>query len=188
MFLALLRVSAPPWRFPVTILAGIILGLACLLGVALTILSLPGTWLMVLAALGVEAWRPELLSWHAIIAAAILALAAEIAEMLAGAVGAKKAGGSKRAALAAIVGGILGGLVGTVLIPIPIVGTVLGAALGSGLAAAALELTLDGKTAAHIRNVGVGAFIGRLIATVVKTMFAMSIAAVLVASASLTGW
>lgn len=169
-------------------LAGIILSVGCLLGVALTVLGLPGTWLMVLAALGVEAWHPELLSWNAIIAAAVLALAGEIAELLAGAAGAKKAGGSKRAAIGAIVGGVLGGLVGTVAIPIPIVGTILGAALGSGLAAAGLELTLDGKSTAHIRNVGVGAFIGRLIATVLKTMFAMSIAAVLVASASLSGW
>ncbi|MDX2116533.1 MAG: DUF456 domain-containing protein [Planctomycetota bacterium] len=169
-------------------LAAVMLGCFSALGVALTLLGLPGIWLMVLAALGVEAWRPELLSWTAIGTAAGLALAAEVAEFLAGAVGARKAGGSRRAALAAVAGGIVGGLVGTVAIPIPVVGTVLGAALGSGLAAAVGELTLEGKTLRDVRAVGVGAFIGRLLATVIKTMFAVATAAVLVVSSAVPGW
>ncbi len=169
-------------------LAGIILSLGCLIGVALTVLGLPGTWLMVLGALGVEAWRPELLSWGAIITAATMALLAEVAELAAGAVGAKKAGGSKRSAIGAIVGGILGGIVGTFAIPIPIVGTVLGAALGSGAAAAFMELSVEGRSSAQIRRVGWGAFIGRLVATVLKTAFAVMIAAVLVASVCVGGW
>jgi uncharacterized protein YqgC (DUF456 family) len=169
-------------------LAGIILSLGCLIGVALTVLGLPGTWLMVLGALGIEAWRPELLSWSAIITAAVMALLAEVAELAAGAVGAKKAGGSKRAAMGAIVGGVLGGIVGTFVLPIPIVGTVLGAAIGSGAAAAVLELSVDGRTMEQIRRVGWGAFFGRLVATVLKTAFAVMIATVLVASVCVGGW
>jgi hypothetical protein len=172
----------------VSTLAASILAVVCLAGVALTLATLPGTWLMVLAALGVEAWRPELLSWDAIIAAAVLAFLAEVAEIAAGAVGAKKAGGSRRAALGAIAGGLLGAILGTVLLPIPLVGTVLGAAVGSGLAAAALELTVEGRTSRDIRAVGAGAFIGRLVATVLKTMFAVAIAAVITASAFVDGW
>lgn len=170
------------------ILAGIILGVGCVIGVAITVLGLPGTWLMVLGALAIEAWRPELLSWGAIIAAACLALAAELAELAAGAVGAKKAGGSKRAAIGAIGGGIVGGIIGTFALPIPIVGTVLGAAIGSGATAAIMELSIEGKTAAHIRRVGIGAFVGRLVATVLKSAFAVMIAAVLVASVCISGW
>lgn len=170
------------------LLAGTLLSGACVLCVALTVLGLPGTWLMALAALGVEAWRPELLSWEAIITAGVLALVAEAVELAAGAVGAKKAGGSRRAAVGAVAGGILGGIVGTFALPIPVVGTVLGAAVGSGVAAAVMELTKDGRTSADIRRVGVGAFVGRLVATVLKSAFAVMIAAVLVASACIRGW
>ncbi|MBL8745982.1 MAG: DUF456 family protein [Phycisphaerae bacterium] len=171
-----------------TALAGTILTLCCLVGVALAVLGLPGTWLMVLAALGIEAWKPELLSWGAIIAAASMAAVAEIADFAAGAVGAKKAGGGKRSAVGAIIGGVVGGIIGTVALPIPVIGTVLGAAIGSGLAAAAMELSIEGRTTNHIRRVGWGAFIGRLVATVLKTAFAVMIASVLVASLCFAGW
>lgn len=170
------------------ILAGVLLSLTTIVGTAFVVLGLPGIWLMVLAALGVEWWRPELLSWSAIITAAALSVLAEVAEFLAGAVGAQKAGGSKRAALGAIAGGMLGAIFGTVLIPIPIVGTVLGASIGAGAAAAGLELTLRDKTVGDAGRVGTGAFIGRLLATIIKTIFAVATAAVLIAAVCVSGW
>lgn len=171
-----------------TILAGMILGMVCVAGVVLAVVGLPGTWLMVLAALLIELWRPELLSWTAIITAGALAFIAEAAELIAGAIGAKRAGGSRRAAIGAVAGGVMGAVAGTFLILIPVVGTVLGAAIGSGIGAAAMEVGAVKRTPGHIRRVGVGAFIGRLVATVLKTMFAVMIAAVLIASACVGGW
>lgn len=170
------------------VFAAVVLGIWCIAGVALTAAGLPGTWLMVLGALGVEAWTPEMLSWNVIIAAAVLSVIGEVAEFVAGAIGAKKAGGSKRAALGAIAGGVVGAIVGTVTIPIPIVGTIIGSALGSGLAAAGFELTIEGRRGVDARRVGTGAFIGRLVATVLKSMCAVMIAGILVASSIAPGW
>lgn len=171
------------------IVAGIILGLVCTVGVLLTLLGLPGTWIMLLAGLGIELWQPELLGREVLITSAVLCVLAEAVEFIAGAVGAKKAGGSKRAAVGAVIGGLVGGIVGTVVILIPIVGTLLGASLGAGIGAAALELTLEHRrTMDSAGKVAAGAFIGRLLATVFKTMFAVSIAALLVAAVCIPGW
>lgn len=174
-------------------LAASLLTIVCLVGVALTLLSLPGIWLMALAALLVEWWQPAALSWGAIIACVLIALLGELLEFIAGAIGAAKAGGSKRAATGAIVGGIVGGIVGTVLIPIPLVGTILGGAIGSGLLALAMEMTVklrtDGteKLPGHHRRVATGAFIGRLAATVLKGACAVAAALVLIVSAFVPG-
>ena len=43
--------------------AATIVALASLFGVALTLLSFPGIWLMVLTALLCKWWQPELMSW-----------------------------------------------------------------------------------------------------------------------------
>jgi len=174
-------------------LAASLLTIVCLVGVALTLLSLPGIWLMALAALLVEWWQPEALSWGAIIACVVIALVGELLEFIAGAIGAAKAGGSKRAATGAIVGGIVGGIAGTVLIPIPLVGTILGGAIGSGLLALAMEMTVklksDGteKARGHHRRVATGAFVGRLAATVLKGACAVAAALVLIVSAFVPG-
>lgn len=171
------------------ILAGTTLGLVCAIGVFLTLLGLPGTWIMLLAALGVELWKPELLGTGVLITAAVLCVIAEVVEFIAGAVGAKKAGGSKRAAVGAVIGGVVGGLVGTVVILIPIVGTLLGASIGAGIGAAGLELTIqDRRNVDAAGKVAAGAFIGRLLATVFKTMFAVSIASLLIAAVCVSGW
>ncbi len=171
------------------ITAGVILGIVCTLGVLLTLLGLPGTWIMLLAALGIELWRPELLGNGVLITSAVLCVLAEVVEFAAGAVGAKRAGGSKRAAVGAVIGGLVGGLVGTVVILIPIVGTLLGASLGAGIGAAAMELTIEHRRNADAAGkVAAGAFVGRLLATVFKTMFAVTIAALLVAAVCIPGW
>ncbi len=174
-------------------LAASLLTIVCLLGVALTVLSLPGIWLMVLGALFVEWWQPAALSWGAIVACVLIAIVGEVLEFIASAIGAAKAGGSKRAATGALVGGLIGGIVGTVLIPIPILGTILGGAIGAGLLALALELSLksraDGspKLPGHHRRVATGAFVGRLMATVLKGACAVAAALVLIVSAFVPG-
>lgn len=170
------------------IVASVVLGVVCVAGVLLTLVGLPGIWLMVLWSLATELWMPELVSWPAIVSAVVLSVLAEVAEFIAGAIGAKQAGGSKRAAFGAIVGGLIGAIAGTVLIPIPIVGTVLGSALGAGAGAAVFELTLQTRGASEIGKVATGAFIGRLLATVFKTIFAVAAAALLIAAVCVPGW
>lgn len=151
-----------------------------LICVALTLLQLPGLWLMLLCALIVKlVWPGEMFGWPVLGIAAGIALLAELCEFAMGAVGAKSAGASKRGMWGAVVGGIVGAIAGTVMIPVPIIGTLIGAALGSGLVAAGFELTHRDAKMDHAVRVAGGAAVGRFAASVVKLGFAAVLAVVL---------
>lgn len=151
-----------------------------LICIALTLLQMPGLWLMLLCALIVKLVYPgEMFGWPVLGVAAGIALLAEVAEFAMGAVGAKTAGASKRGMWGAVVGGVLGAILGTFVIPVPIIGTLIGAALGSGLAAAGFELSHKNTRMDHAVRVGGGAAVGRFAASVVKLGFAAVLAVVL---------
>jgi hypothetical protein len=152
-------------------------------GIALALIGLPGTWLILLVGVVVEFVRPGTFSWWTIGVGGVLAIGAEIAEFSAGAVGAKKAGGSKRAMWLAIAGGLVGGIVGTFVIPIPIVGTIAGAGIGSGACAMLAEMSIDGRTVSQAGRVGGGAAIGRTLASVFKAGFALALTLLLAVAA-----
>ena len=121
------------------IAAAIILTFVALFSVLITIAGLPGTWIMLLAALLAQVFvgpegQAEMFSWWTLGVAGVLCILAEIAEGAAGGAGAAAAGASKRAVFGGIVGGIIGAIVGTFVIPIPSVGTILGGAIGAGAA------------------------------------------------------
>lgn len=158
------------------ILAGILLTLTALVCVALTVIGLPGTWILLGGAVALEIWRPETFGTWTFVIAIGLAIVAEVVEFAAGSVGASSQGASKRAGLGALVGGAVGAIAGTVLIPIPVVGTIVGSALGAGLCASGVEMALRQKTTGHIARVGAGAFVGRLLATVFKGAIALVMA------------
>jgi len=166
-----------------SVVVALMMTVACLAGVALTLGSLPGTWVMVAAALLVQWGWPGTFSWPLLGAVVGLAVLAEVAEFAASGVGARQAGGSRRSAAGAISGGLIGALIGTVLIPAPIVGTIVGAALGAGALATVAELTAPEANWRGAWRVGRGAAVGRLIAVVVKTAFALAMAATLIAGA-----
>jgi uncharacterized protein YqgC (DUF456 family) len=142
-------------------------------GVVLTLLQLPGNWLIVFTTALVAWWGwdplPEarLVGWAVLGVLLGLALAAELAELALSALGARKAGGSRRGALYAVLGGIAGAIAGSFLIPILIVGTVAGAALGSGLGAY-LGDRAAGRAPEEAARAARGAAVGRLSATAVK--------------------
>ncbi len=158
-----------------TISIGAMFLIVGVVGVALALIGLPGTWLILLAGVIVEYFRPETFSWWTLGIGALLVIGAEVAEFSAGAVGAKKAGGSKRAVWMAVAGGLAGGILGTFFIPIPIVGTIAGAAIGSGACAMTAELSIEGRTMKDASRVGSGAAIGRTLATVFKGCFAVAL-------------
>src|SRR4051812_34741140 len=92
-------------------------------GLFVSILGLPGLWLMVGSAWG-YAWLTGIghyVGWATLWVLLGLAFSAEIAEFAAGSAGAKRAGGSRRAMFGAIVGALIGGFL--LSIPIPVVGT-----------------------------------------------------------------
>lgn len=151
-----------------------------LVGWLLTLFNLPGTWLMVVAA-AVFAWYTRdgaqlSMSWPTVAVLVVLALLGELAEFVAGAWGARSRGGSKRAAVLAIVGSIAGALVGAVAgVPVPIVGSLIGVVLFAALGAlggAMLGEAWKGRALHESWQVGQGAFWGRLLGTVAKTAIA----------------
>lgn len=168
-------------------IAAILFGIAALLAVALVIFSLPGVWMLALIAVMTEVFYPELLGNWTIAAILALAVVAEIVDTLASAAGAKKAGGSKRAMFASIIGAIVGGVIGTPIFPI--VGTIVGAILGAGIFAAVLESTkryqeLEGDNVrTRSWNVGVGAAKGRAVAILVKGTIALIVGGMLIGGA-----
>lgn len=133
------------------------------------ILGLPGTWLMVLLA-AFFAWWPRddaiLPLWVVIVSAAV-ALVGEVFEFFSGALGTKKAGGSRRGAVGALVGGVVGGILGTIFVPVPIVGSIAGMCVGAFALAASVEW-LDGRSVDESLRSGGGAAAGRLLGVLGK--------------------
>lgn len=143
-----------------------------LTGLLLTLLSLPGLWLMV-GALAAYAWWTGFdkhTGWASLGTVLGLALVAEVVEFLAGAAGSAKAGGTKRAMAGSIVGGLVGAIVLTPLIPIPVVGTIAGLCLGTFGGAFLTELYIR-RDPQHSAGVGLGAAKGRLWGVAIKLLF-----------------
>ncbi len=156
-----------------TALLAIIMAVVGVAGVVATLFALPGIWIIVGSAALIDLWQPHVFSLRTLIIAAGLAMMAEIVELIASGAGAKRAGGAKRSAFAAIIGAIIGAIVGTPFMPI--VGTILGGAIGAGIGAAIAERTVEERTWGDIWRVGQGAAIGRVLATGIKALFAVSI-------------
>ena len=157
-----------------------LLGLGCVLLVAL---GLPGIWVMLgLSAilefadqLYLPVGQTQTFSWKILIACIALALLGEVLEFLAGALGAKKAGSSKRGMVGAVIGGLIGAILGT-SIPIPIFGTLVGAILGTFCGALLGEMSRkEARTASESLKPALGATIGRLLGTLIKIPVALTI-------------
>jgi len=142
-----------------------------LVWLSLGLLALPGNWLMVITTLLFTWWRHEdgVFSAYTLVAIVLLALVAEIIEMLAGAGAARRGGATIIGSVAAVFGALAGGLAGTFLFPLPFVGTVLGACLGAGLAVAAVE-HLGGRDPYAALTLGRGAAAGQLIGIMCKML------------------
>ncbi|MBL8963115.1 MAG: DUF456 domain-containing protein [Phycisphaeraceae bacterium] len=158
-------------------LAAAIVVLMSLTGVALTLLTLPGIWVMIAAAAACTLWQPGLMSWWTIGACVAIALLAEAAEFAACAVGARTTGGSRSSAVGSIVGALIGAVAGTPFVP-PI-GTVVGAIVGAGLGALAAERGIASGTWKGSTKVAGGAAAGRAAGLLIKTIGAVAIGAVL---------
>lgn len=164
------------------IIAAIIMGLIAPLAVLLTLVALPGTWIILLTALVLELFWPDLFSWYTLVAALLICILAEVAEFLSSAAGAAATKASKRAVWASIAGGLIGAILATIFLPfLPILATILGGAVGAGIAAALAENTLkpDLRRSLSLYSVGRGAALGRLSSTIVKSLFTILLAIVL---------
>jgi uncharacterized protein len=173
---------------------GLLVYIATLLvGWLLTVVGLPGNWLIVAAAAVFAFIGPSdgrwAISWQVVAALVILATLAELIELAAGALGVSRAGGSRRAAALALVGSIVGAVVGAIVgLPVPIVGQLVAVVLFSAIGAFAgawLGETWKGRDSDQGLQVGQAAFWSRLVAAVVKlsigsAMVAIGLAALLI--------
>lgn len=167
------------------LLAALLLVIVLIAGWLLTIINLPGNWLIVAAvalyALVVPAESRFDISWTMVAILLGLAIVGEIVETAAGAVGASRQGGSRRGMLLAIVGSIAGSIVGAMVgLPIPIVGSVVAAILFAALGAmvgAVLGEQWKGRDAETSWQIGQAAFWGRLFGTLGKIVIGSTMVA-----------
>lgn len=157
---------------------------AIVAGWALTLMGLPGNWLMVVA-VALYAWLAPTtgstqIAWTTPLVMTVLAAGGELAELAAGVWGAHRAGGSRRAAIFSLIGSMAGALLGAAFgLPIPLLGPPLAALLGGALGALAGAVFAEytrGETSRQSLRVGVAAFAGRLLGTGVKTLVATILA------------
>ncbi len=155
---------------------------ACLLVVALIVgwsinlFGLPGNWLNLAATICYVVFMPSdqrvSISWWVVGAVLFLAGLGELVELLAGAAGAAKVGGSRRGVVLALVGSFAGGLSGAIIgAPIPVVGSIIAILLFASLGAlggAMLGEWWKGRDWETRWQVGHAAFWGRLFGTVGK--------------------
>ena len=149
----------------------LLFALLCL-GFLLTLMTLPGNWLMIVAT-ALYAWltHGKILGWRMILVLVVLGIIGEVVETVAGSAGAKRAGGTRRGSVGALIGGILGAFFFTGLIPIPIVGTVIGVLVGVFAGAVFFELSGE-RSSGEAVAIGYGAAHGRFIGMLIKVGFA----------------
>lgn len=168
------------------------LTLAALVGPAIVLLSLPGLWLLTLAALlanivgsllGLWVLEDPIVSWWAFGFMLFCTLVSDVVDWTAGVLGAKRMGGTKKAMVAAFIGGIIGVVLGTIFLPIPLVGTLIGGATGAGLAATLVQRTAPEQSWKQSAKVGAGASAGWFAAIAVKFVLSLICATLLVIAA-----
>jgi uncharacterized protein YqgC (DUF456 family) len=173
---SLISVTLPSvdWYSIAVVVIFALMGLVCLLMIPL---GLPGTWLLLGAAVFIELidglWRPgekpATFGWPVLAGATALAGLGEVMEFAAGAMGARWGGATRRGVIGALVGAIAGAVLFSLLIPIPFVGTLLGALVGTFVGALLGEATAEKRR--HPREnvrAAIAASIGRLAGTLGK--------------------
>lgn len=159
------------------ILGILVLGLVCLTALASLLFGLPGTFLIVVAAL-VYAWATGFAAvhWATIAWLLLLALLGEGIEFFAAAAGAAGDRPSRRVTICVLAGGFAGGIIGAPFLFG--VGALLGALLGA-FASAVLAVASEGGGAGSALTTGWAAMRGRLLGFVLKTAIAVVMLVVL---------
>lgn len=166
-----------------TFVVAALLVLTCSAAWLLNLVALPGNWLAVFAMavyawLGPESGRAQL-GLMPLGIAFLAAVLGEVVEFAAGAVGASRAGASRRGTIMAIAGSMVGAVAGGIIgLPIPVLGPVLAALLFGGLGAsvgAMLAEWNDGKPWQENWRIGHAAFWGRTTGTFGKMLVGLVI-------------
>ncbi|MFL5577942.1 MAG: DUF456 family protein [Gemmatimonadaceae bacterium] len=143
----------------------LLLAAVLLLSLFLIPFGLPGTWLMLAAAVGFNALTgSDRIGVVSLVVVGVLAFVGELLEFSLAGRYTRKYGGSRRASWGAILGGIVGAFVG---VPVPLVGSMIGAFVGSFVGALVAEYTRSASAGTATR-VATGALLGRVVAAAMK--------------------
>jgi uncharacterized protein YqgC (DUF456 family) len=164
--------------------------IALIVGWIMTIVCMPGNWVVVAAAALYSGLGPAdgrlAIGWPLVGVLAGMALLGEIVELAAAAAGVKRVGGSRRSAVLALLGAVAGGLAGMFVgLPIPVVGSLVAAVLFAGLGAmggAMLGEGWKGRSFDASWRVGTGAFLGRVFGTLAKVILGSAMVALVLAA------
>ena len=169
------------WTASSYYILSVLLVAGCLCAWLTNFVALPGNWLIVGAA-ALFAWlapksEHDGLLWMTVGAVALLALLGEVVEFAAGAVGAKRHGGSRRGVMLAMTGAMLGSIIGAMAgVPVPVVGPLIGAVLGGGLGAfggAYLGESWKGRNYHDTMAISTAALVGRVLGTAAKLLLGL---------------
>lgn len=152
----------------------------CLFALASLVLGLPGTFLILFAAL-IYGWATgfALIQWSTLGWLTLLAVVGEVLELLSSAGIGGDTSPSRREQIAAIAGAIVGSLLGAPLLLG--LGALLGALLGA-FAGASLAVASEGASRAEAIRSGWNALRGRFLGFVVKTAIAVAMIVILLAA------
>ena len=135
--------------------------------------GLPGTWVIVAAAVGFNVLTGgERIGTVSLVLVTAMAIVGEVLEFSLTGRYTRKYGGSRRAGWGAIIGGIVGAIVG---VPLPIVGSMIGAFVGAFVGALVAEYSREAN-AANATRVATGALIGRVVAAAMKVAIGLAMA------------
>jgi uncharacterized protein len=161
----------------VAALGAILFVTVLLAGAFLTLLGIPGTFVILLDALIYSAatgWQR--LPWGFLLALAGIAVVAEVSDNIVSAVGVRKYGGSNKGMVWALLAGLAGALVlGAALSPLGLVGGIVGPLVGGllgGFVGGYAYERAQGRSAEEARKAGLGAVWGRVAGTMLKTILA----------------
>ena len=120
----------------------ILFALALLASLLIIPLGLPGTWLMIVSAIGLNLLTGDTrIGTVSLIGVSVLAIVGELLEFSLTGRYTRKYGGSRRAGWGAIIGGMVGAIMG---VPVPLIGSMIGAFLGAFVGALVFEYTRQG--------------------------------------------
>ena len=152
--------------------------IVALVGISMSAITLPGTWLMAACATILALWVPEYVGWWTVGAMFLIAVLSEIVDFVASALGVKRMGGSRSGAVGSVIGTLVGAIAGSFVLPI--IGSIVGGVLGAGLGAFLAERGFASRTMKESFRSGSGAAVGRLFSMVIKLMLSSTAAVILV--------
>ena len=160
------------------LLVNVLFSVILLGSVIMTIVGLPGNFMIVLTGLAYGYYDHfEHIDYTVLAIVVGILIIGEVIEFGAGVIGAKQGKASKRSMVAAVIGTVIGGIWGTAILPL--IGSILGALLGAFTFTALAEYTKM-KNVQQAKQVAMSVLKGQIVGMIFKTAAAVGMAIILI--------